>query len=55
MIKDRDEASNIISNIKYPPIKDRGVALGIAHDNYYRGGIPVLFNLNYLIKKLLLL
>ena len=41
MIKDRDEASNIISNIKYPPIGSRGVALGIAHDNYYRGGIPV--------------
>ena len=41
MIKDREEASNIISNIKYPPIGSRGVALGIAHDNYYRGGIPV--------------
>ena len=51
MIKDRDEASNIISNIKYPPIGSRG-CIGIAQDNYYRGGIR-LPNLNYLIKKLL--
>ncbi len=41
MIKDANEASNIISNIKYPPIGGRGVALGIAHDNYYTGDIPV--------------
>ena len=38
---DETKALNIISNIKYPPIGSRGVALGIAHDNYYRGGIPV--------------
>ncbi len=41
MIKDAAEASNIISYIKYPPIGKRGVALGIAHDNYLRNDTPV--------------
>ncbi len=41
MIKDADEAAALIQHIKYPPTGARGVALGIAHDNFSTGGLPV--------------
>ena len=37
MVNDADEARHILSCMKYVPVGNRGVALGVAHDNY-RGG-----------------
>ena len=41
MIKDAAEAAQMVHHIKYPPVGGRGVALGIAHDNFLSGGVPV--------------
>ena len=41
MIKDAEEAARLISYMKYPPEGERGIALSIAHDNYYAGDTPV--------------
>lgn len=41
MIKDATEAAIIVHHLKYPPLGGRGVALGIAHDNFLTGGVPV--------------
>ena len=40
MIKDAAEAAAVLRHMKYPPEGHRGVALGIAHDNYLAGGVP---------------
>lgn len=41
MIKDAAEAASVVQHMKYPPEGKRGVALGIAHDNFLSGGLPV--------------
>jgi 2-dehydro-3-deoxyglucarate aldolase/4-hydroxy-2-oxoheptanedioate aldolase len=41
MVKDAAEAEMVVRHLKYPPAGKRGVALGIAHDNYFSGDIPV--------------
>lgn len=41
MVMNADEAATFVSYMKYPPQGDRGVALGIAHDNFYAGELPV--------------
>lgn len=41
MVGDAAEAAAIVGHMKYPPTGKRGVALGIAHDNYLAGGVPV--------------
>ena len=41
MIGDSDEAARIVHHMKYPPAGGRGIALGIAHDNFQHGGAPV--------------
>ena len=41
MVKDAEEAASFVSFMKYPPQGGRGVALGIAHDNFYAGELPV--------------
>ena len=41
MVQDAAEAARTVHHLKYPPVGGRGIALGIAHDNYYLGGIPV--------------
>jgi len=41
MVKDAAEAATIVQHMKYPPMGARGVALGIAHDNYSVDDIPV--------------
>ncbi len=40
MIRDAEEAAAVVRHMKYPPDGGRGVALGIAHDNYLAGGMP---------------
>jgi 2-keto-3-deoxy-L-rhamnonate aldolase RhmA len=39
MVDTPEEARELVANIKYPPAGRRGVALGVAHDNYASGGI----------------
>ena len=41
MVKDAAEAARTVHHLKYPPDGGRGIALGIAHDNYCFGGGPV--------------
>lgn len=41
MVKDAAEAARTVHHLKYPPVGGRGIALGIAHDNYGFGGVPV--------------
>ncbi|WP_395685969.1 HpcH/HpaI aldolase/citrate lyase family protein [Aestuariivirga sp.] len=41
MVKDGAEASMVVRHLKYPPVGKRGVALGIAHDDYYSGDLSV--------------
>jgi 2-keto-3-deoxy-L-rhamnonate aldolase RhmA len=41
MVGDASEAAAFVSSTKYPPTGARGVALGIAHDNYSVGGETV--------------
>jgi 2-keto-3-deoxy-L-rhamnonate aldolase RhmA len=41
MVRDAAEAASFVRYMKYPPVGDRGVALGIAHDNFSTGGMPV--------------
>ena len=41
MVKDATEAASIVRWMKYPPEGARGVALGIAHDNFSAGATPV--------------
>ena len=41
MVGNADEAARIVHYMKYPPAGGRGVALGIAHDNFQQGGVPV--------------
>jgi 2-dehydro-3-deoxyglucarate aldolase/4-hydroxy-2-oxoheptanedioate aldolase len=38
MVDTAEEAQALVANIKYPPAGRRGVALGVAHDNYASGG-----------------
>ena len=38
MIKDAAEAATVVQHMKYPPLGKRGVALGIAHDNFLTSG-----------------
>lgn len=38
MVDTAEEARELVSNIKYPPMGRRGVALGIAHDRYASAG-----------------
>jgi 2-keto-3-deoxy-L-rhamnonate aldolase RhmA len=37
-VETREQAEQIVSQLKYPPAGRRGVALGIAHDAYQAGG-----------------
>ena len=37
MVASKEEAEHIVSCMKYPPMGERGVALGIAHDRYHPG------------------
>lgn len=39
MVDTAEEARALVSNIKYPPVGRRGVALGVAHDNYASSGV----------------
>jgi 2-keto-3-deoxy-L-rhamnonate aldolase RhmA len=39
MVDTAEEARELVANIKYPPTGRRGVALGVAHDNYATSGI----------------
>jgi 2-keto-3-deoxy-L-rhamnonate aldolase RhmA len=41
-VESREQAENIISQLKYAPLGRRGVALGVAHD-LYRAGTPDFF------------
>ena len=41
MVGNAAEAAGIISHMKYPPMGRRGVALGIAHDNFLSTDLPV--------------
>jgi 2-keto-3-deoxy-L-rhamnonate aldolase RhmA len=41
MVNTADEARAVVSHIKYYPEGKRGVALGIAHDNFATGSVPV--------------
>ncbi len=41
MIRDAAEAARVVHFMKYPPTGGRGVALGIAHDNYLTGSMSV--------------
>ena len=42
MVASADQAELIVRAVKYPPLGQRGVALGIAHDNYYNGDLSVI-------------
>jgi 2-keto-3-deoxy-L-rhamnonate aldolase RhmA len=37
-VETREQAEQIVSQVKYPPAGQRGVALGITHDAYQAGG-----------------
>lgn len=39
MVNDADEAEKLVTSMKYTPRGGRGVALGIAHDNYRTGAV----------------
>src|SRR3954471_14485606 len=39
MVDTAEEARELVANIKYPPTGRRGVALGVAHDDYATSGI----------------
>jgi len=39
MVDTAEEARALVANIKYPPAGRRGVALGVAHDNYAAAGV----------------
>jgi len=39
MVNDADEAEKLVSSMKYTPRGGRGVALGVAHDNYRPGPV----------------
>src|SRR3954466_7688334 len=39
MVDTAEEARELVANMKYPPQGKRGVALGIAHDDYATSGI----------------
>ena len=41
MVMDAAEATAVVRRMKYPPLGRRGVALGIAHDNYLASNMPV--------------
>lgn len=41
MVRDAAEAAMVVRHMKYPPVGRRGVALGIAHDNFLVGGVSV--------------
>jgi 2-keto-3-deoxy-L-rhamnonate aldolase RhmA len=41
-VETREQAEDIVSQLKYPPQGRRGVALGVAHD-LYRAGAPEFF------------
>lgn len=41
MMKDASEAETVVQHMKYPPVGKRGVALGIAHDNFLAGGTTI--------------
>jgi len=41
MVNTAAEAREIVAHIKYPPDGSRGVAMSIAHDNYYTGSLSV--------------
>ena len=41
MVGNSDEAARVVHHMKYPPVGGRGVALGIAHDNFQPGGVSV--------------
>lgn len=41
MVNTAEEARAVVSHIKYYPEGKRGVALGIAHDNFAAGPVPV--------------
>ena len=41
MIGSSADAARILNHMKYPPAGGRGVALGIAHDNFQPSGVPV--------------
>lgn len=41
MVNTAEEARAVVSHIKYYPEGKRGVALGIAHDNFEAGPVPV--------------
>ncbi|MBW1960573.1 MAG: hpch/hpai aldolase [Deltaproteobacteria bacterium] len=43
MLSTAEEARNIVRYMKYPPLGERGVALGIAHDDYRSGAIDEKF------------
>ncbi len=43
MVNDADEARAIVNAVKYAPDGQRGVALGIAHDNYKGGAVADKF------------
>ena len=47
MVKDAAEAAMIVNHMKYPPIGGRGIALGIAHDNFLSTGQSVDERLRY--------
>lgn len=39
MVNDAEEAESLVSSMKYVPRGGRGVALGVAHDNYLQGPV----------------
>jgi 2-dehydro-3-deoxyglucarate aldolase/4-hydroxy-2-oxoheptanedioate aldolase len=39
-VRTAEEAARIVAHMKYPPVGHRGVAVGIAHDNYRAGPVP---------------
>ena len=54
-VETREQAEEIVSQLKYAPIGRRGVALGIAHDLYRAGGAEFFANANEEIAVILLL
>lgn len=43
MLGTAEQAREIVKFMKYPPVGERGVALGIAHDDYKPGPVPEKF------------
>jgi 2-keto-3-deoxy-L-rhamnonate aldolase RhmA len=54
-VESREQAEDIVSQLKYAPLGRRGVALGIAHDLYQAGGPDVFAKINEEICVVLLL